>query len=112
MSDFIQFEEKLLAHYFQGTDFSSILLRCKIDLSIATLTNLSKDLEVTMMESCAALPKIGSFSAQILVSCSVVLFCRDGWRSRKLGVEERFTALAVVHVAQEVKVVVQEIYRR
>ncbi len=109
MPDFIQFEEELLAHYFQCTDFSSIFLGCKIHLSIATLTDLGKDLEVSMTESCAAFSKIGSFPAQILVSCRIVLFCGSGWRGWKLGVEERFTALAVVHVAEEVKVMVQEI---
>ena len=48
MSDFVQFEQKLLAHHFQCTDFPSILLRCEIDLPIAALPNLGKDLEVPM----------------------------------------------------------------
>ena len=109
MPDFVQFEEELLAHYFQGTDFSCIFLGCKIHLSIATLTDLGKNLKVSMTESCAAFPKICSFSAQILVSCRIVLFCGSGWGSWILGVEEHFTALAVVHVTEEVKVVVQEI---
>lgn len=109
MPDFIQFEEELLAHYFQGTDFSSIFLGCKIHLSIATLTNLSKNLEVSMTESCAALAKIGSFSAQVLVSCRFVLFYRSSWRAWELGVEQRFTAVAVVHITEEVKVMIQEI---
>ena len=112
MPDFIQFEEELLAHYFQSTDFPGVFLGCKIDLSIATLTNLGEDLKVSVTKSCAAFPKIRSFSAQIFVSCRFVLFCGSGWRSWKLGVEERFTALALVHVTQEVEVVVQKIYIR
>ena len=109
MPDFVKFEQELLAHYFQGTDFSSVFLGCKIHLSVATLANLSEDLEVSMTKSRPALPKICSFSAQIFVFCRFVFFCRSGWRGWKLGIEERFTILAVVHVAQEIKVMVQEI---
>lgn len=112
MPDFIQFEQELLAHDFQGTDFSGVLFSGKVHLSVATLTDLGEDLEVSMAESRATLPEICSFSAQILVSCRFVLFCRSGWRSWKLGIEECFTTLAVVHVTQEIKVMVQEIYRR
>lgn len=48
MSDFVQFEEKLLAHYLESTDFSGILLFSQKDLSIAALSNLGKNLEVAL----------------------------------------------------------------
>lgn len=109
MPDLIQFEEKLLAHHFQCTNLSGILLRSKVYLSITTLTDLCKNLEITMTESCTALSKVGPFSTQIFVSGCFIFLCGCGWRSRKLGVEKFCTAMAVVHVAEEVKVMVKEI---
>ena len=47
MSDFVQFEEKLLTHYLESTDFFGILLFSQKDLSIA-LSNLGKNLEVAL----------------------------------------------------------------
>ena len=99
MSDFVQFEEELLAHHFKGTDFSCIFLRSKVDLSITTLANLSKYLEVTMTQSCTAFPKIGSLSAQVFLSCRFILFSGSFRRRRKLRTEESPSILTVVYVA-------------
>jgi len=41
--------------------------------------------------------------------CGFVFFCRSGWRCGELCVECNFTALAVVYIAEEIKVVVEEV---
>jgi len=62
MPDLVQLEKKLLAHDLQRTDFPRILLRRQVDLSIATLSNLGENLEVTMLQSRTALSQIGPLS--------------------------------------------------
>lgn len=55
MSNLIQFEQQLLAHDLQRANFPGIFLLSKEDLSISTLTNLCKDLEIALPETNAAL---------------------------------------------------------
>ena len=45
------------------------------------------------------------------MSCCLIFFCGCGWRGRKLRVEEFCTALAVVDVAEKVKVMVKEVWQ-
>lgn len=109
MSDLVQLEEQLLAHNLQRAHFSCIFLRCKVDLSVAALSDLSKDLEVTMLQSSTAFSEVGSLSAQVFVSCGFIFFCRRRWRWWKLGVECSLTALAVRNVTKKVKVMIKEV---
>jgi len=55
VSHFVEFEQQFLSHDLKRTDFSSVFLLSEIDLSIATLANLSQDLEVTMSKAGSAL---------------------------------------------------------
>jgi hypothetical protein len=55
MSNFIQFEQKSLAHDFKRTNFSSIFLLRKIDLTIASLPNLREDLEIPVSKPSSSL---------------------------------------------------------
>jgi hypothetical protein len=52
---FIQFEQQLLTHDLQRTDLSRILLLGKEDLSISTLSNLRKNLEISLSKTDATL---------------------------------------------------------
>lgn len=109
MSDLVKFEQKLLAHYFQCTDFASVLFGCEVDLSIATLAYLGENLEVTVAQPCAALSQISSLSAQIFVTCCFVFFHRSRRGRGKLRIEHSFAALAMVHIAEEVEIMVKEV---
>ncbi len=62
-----------------------------------------------MLQSCTALSEIGSLSAQVLVSCGFIFFCRRGRRWGKLSVKRGLTALAVRYVAKEVEVMVEKV---
>ncbi len=99
MSDLVKFEQKLLAHYFQCTDFASVLFGCEVDLSIATLAHLGENLEVTVAQPCAALSQVRSLSAQVFVTCCFVFFHRSFRGSGKLRIEQSFAALAMVYIA-------------
>ena len=62
-----------------------------------------------MLQSCATFPEIGSLSAKVLVSYGFVFFCGSDWGWRKLSIECGLTALAVRYIAEEVKIVIEEI---
>lgn len=109
MSNLVKFEEKLLTHYLQCADFASVLLGCKVDLSIAPLAHLGKNLEVAVAQPCAALSQICSLSAQVFMTCYFILFHRSFRGSGKLGIEQSFAALAMVDIAEEVEIMVKEV---
>ena len=109
MSDLVKFEQKLLAHYFQCTDFASVLFGCEVDLSITTLTHLGENLKVTMAQPCAALSQIRSLSAQVFVTCCFVFFGSSCRRSGKLRIELSFAALTMVYIAEEVEIMVKKV---
>jgi len=71
---------------------------------------LSEDLEITMAKSCTALPQICSLSAEVFVSRCFILLGRCGWRCRILGIEQLPTTLSMVYIAQEIEVVVKEVW--
>ncbi|KAL8686890.1 MAG: hypothetical protein Q9218_006787, partial [Villophora microphyllina] len=105
----IELEQQLLAHHLQGAYFLRVFLRGKIHLPIATLSDLREDLKVSVAESCTALSQIGSFSAKILVTCLIILLGRClGWR-RHGRFEQGLASLAVVYIAEKVKIVIEEI---
>jgi hypothetical protein len=107
VSNFIQFEEQLLAHNLQRTNFSGILLLGKEDLSISTLSNLRKDLEITLPETNPTLSEIGSLSANVLLPDRIVCFLGRGRRGR----EVLEAVLASADVRQEIEIVIKEVCR-
>ena len=109
MSDLVKFEQKLLTHYFECTDFASVLFGSEVDLSIAPLAHLGEDLEVTVAQPCAALSQIRSLSAQVFVTCCFIFFHRSCRGSRKLRIEQSFAALAMMDIAKEIEIMVKEI---
>lgn len=50
MSDFVQFEKKLLTHHLESTDFLGVFLFGQKDLPVATLSNLGEDLKVALAQ--------------------------------------------------------------
>ena len=66
MPDLVQLEKQLFAHDFQRAHFLRVFLLRQIHLSVATLSDLRKDLEVAMTESCATFAQVRSFPAQVL----------------------------------------------
>jgi hypothetical protein len=109
VSDFIEFEEEFLSHDFQSTDFFRVLLLCKIDLPITTLTDLGKNLEITMSKTSSSLSKVGSLTPQILIDGRLVDFLGGVGRRWICGLESSFTRLTTVDVRKKVKVVVKEV---
>lgn len=106
MPDFVQLEKQFLAHDLQRADFPSIFLGCKINLTIASLPDLGKDLKIAMSQPSPSLPQIGSLSAKVLVPGRLVLLLWGlGWRWHRAA-ENLFTVLTVVDVAQEIKVII------
>lgn len=106
MPDFVQLEKQFLAHDLQRANFPSIFLGCKINLTIASLPDLSKDLKIAMSQPSPSLPQIGSLSAKVLVPGRLVLLLWGlRWRWHRAA-ENLFTVLTVVDVAQEIKVII------
>jgi hypothetical protein len=109
MADFIQLEQQCLAHDFQCADLARVLLLRQKHLSVASLSDLGKNLEIALPQASATLPKIGAFAAKVLSKGIVVL---GFWRLRRRGVlrfELSEAVLAGVDVGQEVVVVVEEV---
>lgn len=82
MLDFIKLEKHLLVHNFQSTNLTRILLLSQENLSISTLSNLGKDLEVSLAKSDTAFAKICALATCVLRPERVVCFfrsCRWCW---------------------------------
>lgn len=106
MANFVQLEQQLLAHDLQRANLFGILLLGQEYLTIATLTDLCKDLKVALSESHPSLAEIGSLSASVLVPhVGEGLFV--GIRGKGIfGLESVESILAVANVGEEVEVVV------
>ena len=109
MSDFIQLEQQFLAHDLERTNFSRILLLGQVHLSITTLANLSEDLEITMAQASSPFAEVGAFAAEVFVQGGAVFFLRGGGGFWIAGFEGGGAGLALMNVAEEVEVVVQEV---
>jgi hypothetical protein len=109
VTNLVQLEQQFLAHDLQCTHFSRFLLLCQIYLSVATLTDLSQDLEITMSQLCSPLPQICSFSSQIFGHESIILIFWSFWWLGYTLPELLRAGLTVVDVAEEVEVVVEEV---
>lgn len=109
MSDFIKLEEEFLAHNLKSADFPGVLLLSEEDLSISTLANLGKNLEITLSKTNTSLAEIGSFSSGIFLPERIICFFWGFWRIRVFGFEMIEAVLTSTNIAQEVEVVIQEI---
>lgn len=111
MSDFVELEEELLAHDLESTDLSGVFFLREVDLTIATLADLGKNLEVTMPESSPAFAQICALAAEVLRQVCIVLVsgsCRGIWVVLVKCVN---ALLSVVNIAQQVVVIIEEIYQ-
>lgn len=110
MPDLIQFEQQLLAHHLQRAHLARVLLLCQIHLSIATLADLRQDLEVVLAQTGPTLAQMRPFAAQVFEQRGLVFFGGCGGRIGIGGLELVVAGLAVVDVAEEVEVVVEEVF--
>lgn len=111
MADLVQFEEQLLAHDLQRTHLLGVLLLGQEDLAITALTDLCEDLEVTLSKSDPSLAEISSFPTGVLVPHLVVGVVVGLGRGRKLLLEGIQATLSIASVGEEVKIVVEEVFR-
>ena len=109
VSNLIELEEKLLAHDFQSADLSCIFLRSKVYLPVATLSDLCQDLEVAMAKSSTSFSQIRALSTQVFMLCSLILGLRGRRRRSDLFVEYSLATLAIMDIAEQVKVMVEEV---
>ena len=106
---FVQFEKQFLAHHLQCADLPRILLRCKVNLPVSTLTDLRQDLEVAVPKSRTSFSQVRSLSSQILLLRCFVLFSAGLWWWRKLLFEYDLTILTVMNIVEKIEVVIKEV---
>jgi hypothetical protein len=83
----------------------------KENLAISTLPNLRQNVEINMTKTRAALAEIRSLSAKVFLQRRLIFCHRSSRRGRIRSFELRLSRLTIVHVAEKVKVVVEEICR-
>lgn len=109
MADLIQLEEQFLAHDLQRAHLLGVLLLGQKHLTVATLTDLCEDLEVTLAKSHPSLSEISSFPTGILVPHLVVGVIIGRGRRGEFLFEGIEAILAITSVGEEVKVVVEKV---
>lgn len=109
MSDLVELEQQLLAHNLERTHFSGILLLGKENLTVTTLADLRKNLEVALTQPSSSLAEICSLTAEILIKGFIVLSFGRRRRRRILCFELVEPVLPRVHIGEKVVVVIQEI---
>lgn len=109
VSDLVELEQKLLAHNLESADLPGILLLCKVDLAITSLSDLSQDLEVSLAKTDTTLSQVCALSSSVLVPQWVVYIRRSSWWLRVLCSEMAQTVLTSTNIGQEVEVVIEEI---
>lgn len=109
MPDLIQFEEQLLAHDLQSAYLTRVLLLRKVYLSVSTLSDLGQDLEVALTQSGAAFTQVCTLATEIPIQRRLIFFDRGRGRGRIGGLELGLAVLAVVDIAEQVKVIIEEI---
>jgi len=109
MPNLIQLEEEFLAHNLQCAYFSRILLLGEENLSVTTLADLSKNLEVSLTKTNTTLSQVGTLSPNILLPKWVICFfgCRRG--VGVFGFEVRKAGLTVADVGEEIEIVIKEV---
>ena len=109
MANLIQLEQQLLAHDLQRAHLSRVLLLGQVDLAVSTLTDLCENLEIAMSQLCSPLSQIGPLASEILGHERVVFVFGCLWRLGHARLELLCAALTLVHVAEEVEIVVEEV---
>lgn len=110
MADFVKLEQQFLAHDLQRANLLGILLLGQKYLAIATLSDLCKNLEVTLSESHPSLAEIGSLSTGILVPHMGEGLFVGIRREGVFGLESIESVLAVANVGEEVEVIVEKVW--
>jgi hypothetical protein len=95
VSNLIQLEQQLLAHDLQGADLSGILLLSEEDLSISTLSNLCKDLEIALAKTDSTLSEIGTLSSNIFLPDRIIRFLVGCRRFGEFGFEVTESSLSL-----------------
>lgn len=109
VANLVQLEQKRLAHDLQRTNFFGILFLSQEHLPIASLTNLGKDLKVTLPQTSASLAKIGALAAEVFREGFVVFGFGRLRRRRVLCLELVEAILAGVYVSEQVKIIVEKV---
>ena len=65
-------------------------------------------MEITVSQTSASFAEIRTFAAEVFLKCRLVLFGRSVWRVG--GLELVVPSLAIVHIAEYIKIMIEEIY--
>src|SRR5689334_11647906 len=98
MANFVEFEEQLFAHNLQSAHLFGVLLLRQEHLAVATLANLSQDLEISVSKANSPLTEIGSLSTRILLPHLIISRCICLWGFRVFGLECIEAVLACANV--------------
>ena len=80
------------------------------DLSISTLSDLCKDLKISLTKTNATLSQVGALSTYILLPKGVVGFFRCRRWFGEFGFEVSEAGLAVSNICEEVKIIIKKVY--
>lgn len=105
----VQLEQQLLAHDLQGAHLLRVLLLGQEHLTVTTLPDLCQDLEVALSESHTPLAQVCPLATGVLAPHLLIGLLIGLGRFRVFGAEGVEAALAVASIAQEIKVVVEEV---
>lgn len=100
MSNLVQLEEQLLAHDLQCANLPGILLLGKENLTISTLSNLCKNLEIALTKTDSSLSEVGTLSSSIFLPDRVVCFFVGCRRFGEFGFEVGESILSLANVGQ------------
>lgn len=110
MSDLVKLEEKFLAHHLESANLSGVLLLSEEHLTIATLSDLCENLEVSLAKTNTTLSQVCTLSSSIFMPKRIVGLCWSNRRSRIFCLEMAETILTGTDICQEIEVVVEEVY--
>lgn len=109
VADLIQLEQQPLAHDLQRAHLLRIFLLGQEHLTVASLPDLGKDLEVALAKTCPPLAEIGSLSASVFVPHLLVRLIWSLGRVGEFVLESIEAALTIANICEEIKVVVKEV---
>ena len=106
----VHLEQRPLLHLLERTHLAGVGLAREVDLTIPALSDLRDDLELVDLELDAALAEESALSATIGLELLCILLLSEVALGRVL-VEAGAAVLAVGDVAEEVEVVIEEVWR-
>jgi hypothetical protein len=107
--DLVQLEQKLFAHDLQRADLSRVFLLGKKHLTVTALTDLCKNLEISLSKADTPLAQIGTLPSRVLMPHLTVGLLIRSRRRRVFRLESIESILPGSDVGQEIEVVVEEI---